>query len=48
MRFADPKNHLAFKTIFGNSKHKNIVNNTIIKAYPEYKITGAFKVYITG
>jgi len=25
MRFADPKNDLAFKKIFGNSKHKNIL-----------------------
>jgi len=25
MKFADPKNNLAFKKIFGNSKHKNIL-----------------------
>ena len=25
MKFADPKNDLAFKKIFGNSKHKNIL-----------------------
>ena len=28
-------------------KHSNFFKNTIIKAYPEYKITSAFKVYIT-
>jgi len=25
MKFADPKNDLAFKKIFGNEKHKNIL-----------------------
>ena len=25
MQFADPKNDLAFKKIFGNDKHKNIL-----------------------
>jgi len=31
---------------FGN--HANFFKATIIKAYPKYKITGAFKIYVTG